>query len=156
MPRGGRRTGRVGVAYQQRSDLNRPAPIDAPTGQPYGVRAEQIAAQRAIPIARPATDSVPPATAPRPPATAPPPGRPTGPAMPTGPAPGEVVPLDAPSQRPDEPVTAGLPVGPGAGSEANPFNNVGSPDDGLMALRAAYAAYPSEEIRAMLEAVDVQ
>ncbi len=29
-----------------------------------------------------------------------------------------VIPLDAPSSRPDEPVTAGAPLGPGPGSEA--------------------------------------
>lgn len=32
--------------------------------------------------------------------------------------PGQVVPLDAPTQRPGEPLTAGLPHGPGPGPEA--------------------------------------
>lgn len=34
------------------------------------------------------------------------------------PAPAPIVPLHAPSQRPDEPVTTGAPVGPGMGPEA--------------------------------------
>lgn len=114
MPRGGRRAGAPGKAYSNRTDLNRTVPISAPTGQAYGARAEQIAAQRAIPIARPATDSVP--VAPGPVAggaaglggaTSP------GPAVP----PRDVTPLGAPTDRPDEPVTAGVPVGPGPGPE---------------------------------------
>ena len=39
-------------------------------------------------------------------------------ATPQGPLPGELL-FDHPTQRPNEPVTAGLPVGPGPGPEAN-------------------------------------
>ena len=121
----------------------------AASGQQYGRRAEQMAAQRAVPVARPATDAAPAS----PPAAgaAPPTGRPAV----DGPLPGQLIGLDAPSQRPGEPITAGLPVGAGPGVEANPFASVGSPDDAVLALRAAYAAYPSEELRAILERIDV-
>lgn len=147
MPRGGRRTGTPGKAYGNRSDLNVPAAVAS--GQQYGKRAEQVAAQRAVPMARPATDAVPTA----PPRVAAPASQ--APSAPQGPMPGQLVPLDAPSQRPGEPVTAGLPVGPGAGAEANPFRGVGTEDDAIMALRAAYSAYPSEALRAILERIDL-
>lgn len=120
-------------------------PIQAATGQQYGRAGEQMAAQRAMPVARPATDTVP---------TAPPPGRPAPPAPPM-PAPGSLVPLDAPTQRPGEPLTAGMGIGAGPGAEANPFGMVGSPEDAALALRAAYMAYPSEELRAILERIDL-
>lgn len=45
----------------------------------------------------------------------------TMPAPPSGgPNLGNVVPMDAPTQNPNEPVTAGLPMGPGAGSTQSP------------------------------------
>jgi hypothetical protein len=37
--------------------------------------------------------------------------------------PSPVVPLNAPTQRPDEPVTTGIPLGPGAGTESRPLPN---------------------------------
>lgn len=147
MPRGGRREGRPGAAYQNRTDLNKPTvvPIRAATGQQYGKAGAQIAAQRAMPIA-----------APPPPATGAPVGPPAGgPPAPPVPPPGAVMPLDAPTQRPNEPITAGMAVGPGPGVEANPFSAVGSPDDAVLALRAAYSVYPSEELRMVLERIDL-
>jgi hypothetical protein len=107
MPRGGRRTGTPGKAYANRTDLNLPA--QAAAGQQYGKRTQQIAAQRAMPMGRPSTDAVPQGRG----------GAPSGPAAPpAGPMPGSLMPLDAPTQRPGEPVTTGLPVGAGAGPEA--------------------------------------
>lgn len=147
MPRGGRRTGTPGKAYSNRTDLNGPKPpMMVASGQQYGMRKQQMDAQRAMPVA------APPGPAVAPPAGAV--GGASGPAMSPGPAPGQVVPLDAPTMRPGEPVTAGLPVGPGAGLEVNPFANVGSEDDAVLAIRAAYAAYPSEALRAVLERMD--
>ena len=40
---------------------------------------------------------------------------------------GNVQPLNSPSQRPNEPVTAGAPMGPGPGTEALPSNLGGDP-----------------------------
>lgn len=119
MPRGGRRNGTPGKAYSNRVDLNAakgPIAVNAPTGQAYGARAEQIAAQRAIPIARPATDTLPTG-----PSAAGPAAPPTAAA---GPAPMAPIPLDADSTRPNEPVTAGVPVGAGPGPEV-----LGLPDE---------------------------
>jgi hypothetical protein len=124
-------------------------PVDAPTGQPYGVRAEQIAAQRAIPMAQPQTDltsSTPPQSGAAHPASQRPPA-------PPGPLPGEVVPLNAPSARPGEPVTAGLPVGAGPGREV--LGALAGPSETTAdELRAIYARFPTEEMRSLLETLE--
>ena len=149
MPRGGRRQGAPGQSYGQRSDLNAPKIMSVP-GQTYGKQAEQVAAQRAIPMGPPPSASMPPPAAPAPGAAAPGAGAP-----PPMPMPGGLTPLDAPSERPDEPVTAGMAMGAGAGAEANPFSAYGDADDAALALRQAYAAYPSEDLRAILERMDL-
>lgn len=100
--RGGERQGAPGAQYPNRSDLQqgpRVAP-QAPTGLPYGEHQQLIAAQQAVPI------GPPPPAAPGAPAQAP------G----AGPAPGFAH-VMAPTQNPDEPVTAGIPSGPGPGPE---------------------------------------
>lgn len=71
------------------------------------------------------------------------------------PLPGQITPLSAPSERPGEPLTAGMAMGAGPGAEANPFNAVGGADDAVMAIRAAYRAYPSEDLRMILERIDL-
>jgi hypothetical protein len=147
MPRRGRSAGES-KAYAQRTDLMGPKkiPIDAPTGQPYGVRAEQIAAQRAIPIARPQTDftaSTPAQSGAAAPAT-------PRPSAPPGPLAGQVVPLDAPSARPGEPVTAGLSVGAGPGPEV--LGALRGPGETTAdELRAIFVRFPTEEMRSLLE-----
>lgn len=114
MPRGGTRQGTPGRSYANRTDLQvvKPLPIQTATGQQYGKAAEQRAAQRAIPMGRPPTDAVP--TAPAAPAT----GGPGASSPAPGPLPGTLTPLDAPTQRPNEPFTAGMPTGAGPGPEA--------------------------------------
>ena len=90
-------------ALSQRTDGQ---PVRPVTGLPYGENADFQDLQSSAPMAQ---------------APAPPPmtrgnaGRsaPTG----TGDA-GGIVPLDAPTQRPDEPLTAGNPYGPGPGPRA--------------------------------------
>lgn len=55
------------------------------------------------------------------------------------------------TQRPGEPVTAGSPSGPGLSSLPLPPR----PDDGLRErLWAIYTAYPNEDLREILEALD--
>lgn len=113
--RGGRRSGRPGAAYAQRSDLNakprlaeqRPQPVRVARGGTYGTRQQSEAAQRAVPLP-------------------------------------EVVPLDAPTARPDEPLTAGLPSGPGPGPEALGMVGPGNPK--LSKLKAMFAADPDEDL----------
>lgn len=54
-----------------------------------------------------------------------------------------ITPLDAPTERPNEPLTAGLPVGPGPGPEVIGLDV----DDDLVAtLRAIHAKWPSPDI----------
>lgn len=50
MPRG---RGKQGKAYSNRTDLNGPVKMDAPTGQAYGERKAQMDAQRAVPMGTP-------------------------------------------------------------------------------------------------------
>lgn len=63
--------------------------------------------------------------------------------------PSKLVPLTAPSGRPDEPVTAGLPVGPGPGPESSPIPHF---EQGLSlaTLKEIYRRFPSEEIRDLI------
>ena len=66
-----------------------------------------------------------------------------------------VVPMGAPTNRPDEPVTAGAPMGPGPGPEAlsGPFLAL-PPDVFAEAARRFWVAHPSRESLRMLEMVD--
>lgn len=63
--------------------------------------------------------------------------------------------FDAPTERPDEPITHGAPIGAGAGPEALP---VGAPDDDKVAavIRAAYANYPSPQLSALVAQLDAE
>lgn len=150
MPRGGRREGRPGTAYAQRTDLTGTQPIRAATGQAYGERAEQVAAQRAIPLAG-RTSPGPSAPPTRPPVAGSSGGGRGGPALSL--MPGQLTPLDAPSQRPDEPVTAGLAMGAGPGPEVLGLL-AGQQDSVAAELRAIYARFPTEEMRSLLESLD--
>lgn len=133
MARGGKRQGRAGALYQNRSDLalGPRLPAQAPTGQAYGVAGGQRAAQQAVPLrAVPTAASAQQST----PLAPPPP-----------------VPLDAATQHPNEPLTAGAPSGPGPGPEVlGPGMQDGSADE----LRALYVRFPSNDLRALIEALD--
>lgn len=99
--------------------------VQTPTGLPYGEAGQLQAAQQAVPIAATAPPPSPGPSQPPPGATSEVPGGSNPPpggmaailaaaqAMqpPSGPG------LSAPTQRPNEPVTAGLPVGAGPGPE---------------------------------------
>lgn len=68
------------------------------------------------------------------------------------------VPLDAPTQRPDEPVTAGVDAGPGPGSEILPPPNEYAPsqqaDMVSYVIKSAYAAHPSPALRVMVQQLE--
>lgn len=146
MPRGGRRQGTPGTAYSNRSDLQRPKLMALP-GQGYGVQKAQVDAQRAVPMARPASDSVRASTS-----GVPASGSLGGTGAP-GLMPGQVTPLDAPTQRPGEPITAGMDIGAGPGREAlGPYGGGG--EDVASQLRAIYTRFPNEDLRALLETID--
>ncbi len=73
--------------------------------------------------------------------------------VPTGASPTDIVPLGAPSERPSEPVTAGLPMGAGPGPEAVTGVGIqpGSRMDLILTLRAAASRYPNPALFALLE-----
>ena len=130
MPRGGKRNGRPGASYPNRSDLNR-QPVRTVPGQTYGQAGQQAAAQKAVPL--PQSQPVP-----QQPFVPPDPGL-----------------LSAPSARPNEPVTAGVPIGAGPGPEAlGPYSG---PDDMVLAkLRAAYANEPNPGLEALIARMESQ
>jgi len=105
--RGGARQGTSGTAYSNRTDLN--SPISTVPNQEYGMATAQREAQRAVPMGES------PVSAPTPTPTVASSMR--DPNRNATPAPG-TLPLFQATNRPQEPVTAGIPVGPGAGPEA--------------------------------------
>lgn len=132
MPRGGRRTGKPGASYGNRTDLNG----SGLHSKQYGDGAARAAATAAVPVAAP---------------QAPPAAVQAAPAAPAGPVPGSFPDLLDPTARPDEPTTAGLPFGPGAGVEGMRQSG-GDPD--LDLLREIYRAHPSEALREIIEAAE--
>lgn len=110
--RGGARQGTPGTAYPNRSDLQAAEPVEVAPAKEYGERQQQQAAQRALPIA----------PSPQPAASPPAPQAPPQPQQPNSasslPDINGQVPWLHPTQRPNEPITAGLPIGAGPGPEA--------------------------------------
>lgn len=139
MPRGGKRQGKPGASYSNRSDLNQP--VRTAPSRHYGAAKEQAQAQKALPLPQaPGPPAAAPAAAPGPPAPAPSSG-----ALP--PDPGL---LSGPTSRPHEPITSGLPVGAGPGPSALGAGN--TPDDQLLAnLYRAFQLAPSEGLRALID-----
>lgn len=141
MPRGGKRQGTPGQAYGNRTDLqgSKPAAL-VPTGQPYGERKNLVDAQNAVPVA-PAGTVVPGAAPP----------------SPVGAAPAQGPPVDLPafgrpSDRPGEPLTAGMPMGPGPGPEVLGAPRAGGTLAQLVESIAASAPL-SPDIQALLQTV---
>jgi hypothetical protein len=102
----------------------------AARGQTYGKRKQQEEAQRAVPMRQAPTD----VAANRP--------------IPS--APGSLV---APTQRPQEPITAGAPFGEGPGPEALPFPvapAVGDRVDLAMRVRAIASQFPNAALLGLL------
>jgi hypothetical protein len=122
--------------YPNRSDLRNTAklPAKAATGQTYGEAGKQMAAQRAVPMAAPPTDVAPTAT-------------PQQPRI----APGAMGPLDRPTERPDEPVTAGAPFGPGRNQQISGYVGPRNSDPVLDELRAIYAVSPNDALADMID-----
>ena len=105
------------------------------SGLTYGQGQAQMAQQTAAPMAGNPVAAARPMTA--------------APQMP------QVVALDAPTQRPDVPVTTGIDEGPGAGSEALTLPASvpqTQPDSSARLIQALYLQDPSnEDVRRMLE-----
>jgi len=94
-----------------RSDLPSALPASVVPSKSYGQRAEELAMQKQVPMANAPLPQGAPAATGGPPAAAP--GAGAQPPL----APGELPPLDGPTNRPAEPLTHGLPSGPGGGPE---------------------------------------
>lgn len=127
MARGGPRQGTPGKAYAQRTDMHQA--VQAASGQPYGVRGQQEAAQKAVPLPLAAAAGPAPAASPQP-------------ALPGQQA------FARPTERPLEPVTAGLPSGPGPGPEA--LSN-SAPDTIGAQIMALYQTAPNNDLLRLLE-----
>lgn len=113
--RGGPRSGNPGTAYANRTDLAADTqPVAVPTGQPYGEAGRQESAMRQMGI-------------------------------PDLQAQLQALPgLLDPSARPEEPLTAGMPMGPGPGMD--PMRGAMRESGGLGLLRRLVAANPSPEL----------
>ena len=131
--RGGRRQGRPGKAYTNRTDMQA-QPVRTAPSTSYGQGAASAEAQRALPLPQAPTVG---------------PGAAAGMPAPPGPLPG-AMPLGRPSDRPGEALTAGMAIGPGPGPSAT----MPAVDPVVETLRAAYRAFPNESIGALLEAME--
>lgn len=113
--------------YARRTDGGPAQVLSAAPNQPYGEATQQLNAQRLAPMA---------GAAPMPhPATLP-----SGGEAPPSLPPFTGTPLDAPSQRPTEPITAGVDIGAGAGSDILNLPNPAQGTGQMTALLQRYAA----------------
>ena len=135
MARGGARAGTPGKAYPNRTDMHQP--IRAPSGGEYGSVKASIDAQKVIPLPTANNAPVQQGQAAQP-----------GPVI----APGSMD-FEAPSQRPSEPVTAGLPDSAGPGPEA--LNLPTNASNVAMQLRTMYANIPAAQNADMLRLVEL-
>ena len=118
------------MAYGQRTDLNK-MPATAVPGQTYGEAGAQKSAQRAVPMGASAQPAPPSAT------------------------PGQYGPFDRPTERPQEPVTTGNPMGAGAGPEVLPaplpaYLQPGSREDLISQVRYIYSKNPNSAVFQLL------
>ena len=116
------------AAYGQRTDLNM-APTAVP-GQTYGEAGAQMAAQRAVPM-----------------------GAPAAPKAPTV-APGQYGPLDRPTERPNEPITAGADFGAGPSSlQAGILPAPSASNDVLEQLLYLNRLYPNPDVENLISVI---
>lgn len=150
MPRGGRRSGKPGANYQNRSDLQmgaRKMPNQPfPTGVAGGTYGSQAASQRSQAL-------VPVQGSPQPTAglAGPQAGTQPGSAGPVPMGPESVPNISDPTRRPNEPIEAGLPFGPGPGPAmgTTPIDDIGA------RIRALYLASPTQELRELLSEMEL-
>jgi hypothetical protein len=126
----------VAEKYPNRTDLRNPAQKVAKMaakGQAYG--GKQLAAQSTVPMGASPMEAAPPP-----------------------PMPGQAGGFDRMTERPNEPITTGMPFGAGAGQEAlaAPGGAAGSKDDLIMQLRLATARYPNPNLIQLLLMLEAQ
>lgn len=124
----------TGNNYPNRSDLRTAArvPIQTAKGQTYGQASQQIASQRAMPIAAAPGDQM---------------------AQVQRPVPGTLGSLTRPTERPDEPITAGADFGSGPNAyQAGIPMMLNQQQSAIEELRAVYQMYPSDDLLDLLNA----
>ena len=105
-------------------------PVTTATNQQYGMRAAQRASQKAVPMSK----------------------SPTGePSKIVRIKPGSLTPLSAPTDRPNEPITAGANFGPGPNALQANIPTGPSGDDTLDELRAIFALYPNTDLALLID-----
>lgn len=124
MARGGTRQGQPGKAYTNRTDLAMKRA--GQTGLNTAAAGGQVAPPAPMPAQQQAPAPVTPDQIPR---------------------------LDDPSGRPDEPITHGLDIGPGAGSDALGYVPI---NPSTVTLQAAYLANPTPELRRAMMYLQMQ
>lgn len=125
------------MAYPNRTDLQNPAKKvarQAAKGQQYGKATAQLQAQKAVPIGRAPSESVPP------------------PQPQQGPMPGSLGAFTRQTERPNEPLTAGVNFGPGPNAaQAGVAQPIRTDDPVLERLRTLYAQYPNSDLADLLD-----
>ena len=134
-PRGGGQPN----GYSNRSDLRETQPVQTPKNQPYGDRKKSEQAQQAVPLPNAAGQNNLMQRALQ-----------AAQADPRGAQAGAFA---APTAKPDEPLTAGVPIGPGPG--ANPLAPLAI-DEPLEVLRGLFQASHLEEIRELIDMAEAQ
>lgn len=124
-------------SYPNRSDLRDAATRQVRfTGQTYGEGAAQERAQRMVAPGAPPTAVQ---------------GQRVAAAAPPRPRPGGMGSLTRPSERPDEPITAGADFGAGPNAmQAGIRPRIIKQDDVMLRLRELYQLYPNEGLRILL------
>jgi hypothetical protein len=117
------------MAYANRTDLNNPAgkiAVQTAKGQTYGEATKQEAAQRAVPMGAP---EQPPAV-----------------------APGGLGSFNRSTERPQEPITAGVNFGDGMNAQQANVNQVARNSDPVLArLQYLYDNFPNEDLADLLD-----
>lgn len=109
--------------YPNRSDLRSPLGQTA-EGQTYGAAKQQADSMQAVPMGKSPMDVQAPVI-----------------------MPGSLGQFTRPTERPEEPITAGVDYGPGPGSIESNVNMVNSERNNAMdEIKAIYQAFPSEEL----------
>lgn len=110
--------------------------MQAARGQTYGKAKQQMEAQRAVPMARQPTEIMPERPRVRP---------------------GDLGPFGRPTERPNEPITAGVSVGPGPGPAGAGIPVILDQARGAIEeLRAIYEMFPSDDLADLITAYTVE
>lgn len=129
MPRkgpGGARQGKVGGQYSNRSDLRQAKPF---VGQEYGTATAQAQSLSQVPVTGPPQQGLVEAMS-----------------QASVPPPGSLGSFGRPTETTD-PVTHGLPSGPGAGPEVLSTGT----DDSVAQLKHIYMLFPNPDLRSLIE-----